>query len=386
MKLSLCTKTTTKRRHKRVDNSSSILNRLYGFYFCIIHGFQKGCGDVSPYNQQLPECNASFKFPSKQSAQKGIVCALVKDEQGFLSEFVAYYVLQGFEHIIFYDNNSSQNLDELDPWIKIGFVTVKNATTVWNKFQYREIGKRSQASFDLLYGKKSLDMLNAVIGIDCKLQGINEGYSIYLGVDVDEYTISRNSEGTLFDDLINWFNYTTNRIAFLHRFNFPSTPHILEPVNLLTIEAYQTRYPVVQKMNYYATTGPKLAILLSTPMEQGMEGNELSSTQAFLARCCFIHGCGCHHYTLEVIQIDQFNCTLLFKNLYSDVWAPKKQRKTWKQPPIIHHYARSLEKFALKQKLWDPKLASGNDSIGNPQGLSVYSYLHRSVGHNHLLP
>ena len=67
-----------------------------------------------------------------------------------------------------------------------------------------------------------------------------------------------------------------------------------------------------------------------------------------------------------------------FKNHYSDVWAPKKQRKTWKQPPIIHHYARSLEKFALKQKLWDPKLASGNDSIGNPQGLSAYSYLHRS--------
>ena len=134
---------------------SSILNRLNGFYFCIIHGFQKGCGDVSPFNQQLPVCNSSFQFPLKQSALKGIVCALIKDEQGFLSEFAAYYVLHGFDHIIFYDNNSSQNLDELDPWIKKGIVTVKDATTVWKKFHFSEVGKRTQTSFDLLFGKKS---------------------------------------------------------------------------------------------------------------------------------------------------------------------------------------------------------------------------------------
>ena len=224
-------------------------------------------------------------------------------------------------------------------------------------------------------------MLNAVIGIDCKLQGILQGYSVYLGVDVDEYAVSQNSEVMLIDDLISWFNYTTNRVAFLKRFNFPSTPHILEPVNLLTIEAYQMRYPVIQKMNYYVTTGPKLAILLSTSLEQRTAGKDLSATQVFLARCCFIHGCGCHHYTLEIIQIDKYNCTLLFKNQYSAAWVPKKQRQAWKSPPIIHHYARSFEKFALKQKLWDPKLASGNDSIGNPQGLSVHSYLHRSIGH-----
>ena len=35
-------------------------------------------------------------------------------------------------------------------------------------------------------------------------------------------------------------------------------------------------------------------------------------------------------------------------------------------------------KICTQTKIMGPKSASGNDSIGNPQGLSAYSYLHRS--------
>ena len=56
---------------------------------------------------------------------KGIVCPMVKDETGFLSEWIAYYEMQGFNHVIIYDNNSTLPNDEVQPWIDRGFVTIK---------------------------------------------------------------------------------------------------------------------------------------------------------------------------------------------------------------------------------------------------------------------
>ena len=38
---------------------------------------------------------------------------------------MAYYEMQGFDHVIFYDNNSTMSFKELDPWIKTGFVEIK---------------------------------------------------------------------------------------------------------------------------------------------------------------------------------------------------------------------------------------------------------------------
>ena len=49
------------------------------------------------------------------------------------------------------------------------------------------------------------------------------------------------------------------------------------------------------------------------------------------------------------------------------------------EPPRINHYSRSLEKFGLKQKSWD-SISSGNDSLGNTQGLSISHFLARQYG------
>ncbi len=44
--------------------------------------------EKSPFNQYLPvSCNGNFNLPIKQTKAKGIICPMVKDEIGFLSEW-----------------------------------------------------------------------------------------------------------------------------------------------------------------------------------------------------------------------------------------------------------------------------------------------------------
>jgi len=79
----------------------------------------------SPYYQYLPDClYENYPIVTKQTTKKGLVCPMIKNEIGFLSEWTAYYEMQGFDHIIFYDNNSTSSLSELDPWVATGFVTI----------------------------------------------------------------------------------------------------------------------------------------------------------------------------------------------------------------------------------------------------------------------
>lgn len=55
----------------------------------------------SPYNQNLPDCT-SFKYNKvvKKTKVKGIVCPMIKNEIGFLSEWTAYYEMQGTIYLI----------------------------------------------------------------------------------------------------------------------------------------------------------------------------------------------------------------------------------------------------------------------------------------------
>ena len=44
-----------------------------------------------------------------------------RDEEGFLSEWIAYYMVHGFDHFIIFDDNSIDNsLNELKPFIERG--------------------------------------------------------------------------------------------------------------------------------------------------------------------------------------------------------------------------------------------------------------------------
>jgi hypothetical protein len=84
--------------------------------------------DKSPYQQHLPDCSKrQYKNITKQTSIKGIVCPMVKDEVGFLSEWIAFYEMQGFNHVILYDNNSTLPINEVQPWIDTGFVTIRRS-------------------------------------------------------------------------------------------------------------------------------------------------------------------------------------------------------------------------------------------------------------------
>ena len=95
---------------------------LLQFFF---HQITSKIDERSPYYQHLPDCTKGYRTISKNTTMKGIVCPMVKDETGFLSEWVAFHEMQGFNHIILYDNNSTLPLTEVQPWIERGFLTIK---------------------------------------------------------------------------------------------------------------------------------------------------------------------------------------------------------------------------------------------------------------------
>ena len=192
---------------------------------------------MSLSNQLLPICTRETSRPLVSKTKlKGIVCPMIKDEVGFLSEWVAFYEIQGFSHIIFYDNNSTTSLSEIDPWIKTGFVSIE----------------RSWWQSEMKTGVTQLDqylLMQTLSAVHCKKQAVARGIQIHVSVDVDEYIIPSDPHITVMDELTKWFTMTKRGFALLDRFQFAPTPHTLEPVNLLTIEAYQKRISEANKMN-----------------------------------------------------------------------------------------------------------------------------------------
>lgn len=65
------------------------------------------------------------------------------------------------------------------------------------------------------------------------------GYDLFVSLDLDEYLVPIKPGITAVDALVEFTHKTHRRIDKLSKLNFQSSPHILEPVNLLTIEAYQ---------------------------------------------------------------------------------------------------------------------------------------------------
>jgi len=96
---------------------------------------------------------------------------MVRDEEGFLAEWVAFYEMQGFSTIIVYDDNSTQSFAELEPWIKSGFVRIEREW--WKTFTFSRPDSHT-ISYDELYeGKtfstavKPTDMRNGLATMHC---------------------------------------------------------------------------------------------------------------------------------------------------------------------------------------------------------------------------
>ena len=260
--------------------------------------------------------------------------------------------MQGFNHIIIYDNNSTTSLSELDTWIKDGFVSIQKN---WWQDKFDDAmylkQKNSKHKFNFMM------RIKMVAEVSCKQYAADHGYEVFASLDMDEYLFPSHDKILVVDELYEWFNKTTRGVAVIPKFQFPPTPHILEPINLLTIEAYQTKNHRENKMNYYTSVSPKVALRLFGSDEY------TTNTTAYVIYCCDFHGCANYRFNRT--------CSKLYQQ--GERWKIEGKHKPWRKVPHIHHYARTLEKFALKQTSWD--------TAGAGRGYDFYNYFERLVGH-----
>jgi hypothetical protein len=289
---------------------------------------------------------------------------MFKDEEGFLSEWVAYYQMHGFDHIMLFDDGSvDRSLAEVKPWIDSGFVSVRSN---WSTESLKLSPAFSRNEF-----KKAMST-KALLETECKLQAIKWGYDLQVSVDIDEYIVPLQTGETAMDEIVRWMEDTGRPSFCIEKRNFQQAPHTLEPINLLTIEAYQSRMLKNGKMSYYTSVAPKCAYSLQHPSYTNVSAE-------YVARCCHFHGCQQWDFSSETTT-----CKDHFGN---EAWRVAGKGKKWlKDAVIMNHYSRSLEKFALKQKTW--KTASGETRAGESDTAAASSYdipkfLSRSLGWHH---
>jgi hypothetical protein len=294
----------------------------------------------SPFNQYLPNCvTAAPPTIRKQANIKAMSCPMVKDELGFLSEWVAYHLMHGLDYIQFYDDRShNHSFDELKPWINSGQVSVVNA----------DINK------DISYKGVMRGKVNAEK--NCKEYAFAHGYDLMLSLDLDEYLVPQNLSSTGVDELWNMMVQRGDYAAILNKHNFNSAPHLLEPINLLTIEAYQTKVSTINKMTYFKSVFSKTAIRMTGPLYNPSFANH-SLLLEYVLKCTF-HGCFVPGKPpLNSLDISYF----------------KPSGKNTYPVPTLYHYGRSLEKFGLKAKTW-------RTSGGWTPAYNLVQFFDRSVG------
>ena len=154
----------------------------------------------------------------------------------------------------------------------------------------------------------------------------------------------------------------------MQKYNFQSTPHILEPINLLTIEAYQTRVKTLSLLNYYGSTAPKCAYVLNSPLFSNI-------TSEYIAKCCHFHGCE----KIDKIEGSAF-CT---ENYHNESQLVSGKNKPWWPALMVFHYSRSMEKFAVKQKTWKTAtnvVLPGQDPVEASKSYEITKFFGRSIG------
>ena len=376
----------------------------------------------SPVMPRVPKCgrgNAigkSIKKPQlvKETKKKFLLSTMFKDEEGFLAEFVAFYKIHGFDHIILWDHNSADNFkQELLPWTATGFVEIRNVNILFEhpNVKYAKGGKYWQ----IIAMKKQIERENW-------LWGIKNGYDFYLTADVDEYVLP------MFD---NYPQMTTQMMSYdtgyiqenaaiplitiadavesiftlsntdkrlkrgrkmyipIPKYNYNANPHVLEPVDLLTIEAYQTRMRHSRYMNFYMTVQPKYIYRLSgKDLTEGPPSsatfyedlsfnafNNVSFTdmQVFHSNCCFFHGCSAKSRNPKDV------CALLgspqYKHLFNyDMNVHHQNFHAGSTYYLrMNHYARSLEKYTLKALTWETANQASNQ-------YELSEYMNRAYG------
>jgi len=248
--------------------------------------------------------------------------------------------------------------------------------------------------------------------------GIKNNYDYYLSVDIDEYVVPILNSKYRVNDLHGYTPvedapyitiadvvdsvYNSQPKSTLPRltvamdvYQYNAAPHLLEPIDLLTIEAYNVRYLDVNRYNFYgADVLPKMLYRISGDDLVHTSGAEKQKkdvlkpfnmaeynsdpafglSQLWLTNCCYQNGC-------EYPKDGSF-CEALSKHHAGGGFDPvtgkpnlgrfdsRQQSNKATHWLRVHKYTRSLEKFQFKQK-------------GEPPGSSAYDvreYMNKAYG------
>ena len=337
------------------------IDQLVLCFSLYIH-FLHGCTSSGPQQHMSPQPLV------KRTTSRGIACPVFRDEEGFLSEFVAYYQLHGLNHIRFYNDGSTDNsMEELEPWLQSGFVSiVKNASKLLSGIlDERTTNPNSRKWRKILNATGVRNTIQRVCESDCKRYAMRGHFDFYFSIDVDEYMLPV-AEGVTLMDAVSASSRTTERSIYsIPKYNFAATPHVLEPIHLLTIEAYKVRMQQPRKLTYFKSVSPKLILHLGHP-------NITKKQKRFLTHCCNFHNCvdnSCRHFKASDTEY------LYFGNGNTESLINRDEKSNI----IIFHYSRSFEKFTHKQKTWQ-KIGTNNFTLINFMDRNVGTHFDARAG------
>jgi hypothetical protein len=303
-------------------------------------------------HQEVTSCSShNTNNLKKITKSKGIACPIFRDEEGFLAEFIAYYQLHGLDHIKLYDDGSTDNsLQEIQPWITSGFVSIEsNISGLFQDALAAEEITETWEWYAKVLERGERIAMQFFAHNHCKEYAIANQYDFMFTLDIDEYIVPNNPGITVMDAVDHHARNTSDFIFSAPRVNFASTPHILEPIDLLTIEAYKYRMAVYGQMSFFRKVQPKIYFYLKRPVKPEFE--------IFIKECCDIHTCSLNCSTTQPREVLEYANTAIHNSTST--------------PVSIFHYARSLEKYDMKRKTW---------SQYNNMAYSLSEFLDRNLG------
>lgn len=149
-----------------------------------------------------------------------------------------------------------------------------------------------------------------------------------------------------------------------------ATPHTLEPIDLLTVEAYQVRMRQENQMTYFKNVSSKVALRLNDPSFQDIQRD-------YMIHCCNPFQCGLSKKTRcrDVMRSG------VAPSLHG-IFQPEDTLREFPSPIVIFHYTRSLERFELQYSV--NKDSSSKDA--SAKGQNVGLYMDQSVGMWEIFP
>jgi hypothetical protein len=145
-----------------------------------------------------------------------------------------------------------------------------------------------------------------------------------------------------------------------------SSPHTLEPVSLLTLEAYQLRMARNNELTYFKNVTSKVALRLNHASYQDLHRD-------YLIHCCNSFGCGLKKKRCrDVSEVAP---------VLHGIQRPDDTAIELPPPFVIFHYARSLEKFELQYSV----NKDSTSDISSAKGQNVGMYMDQSMGESTLL-